>query len=98
MILGRTLCLCMSCGRQLCFIFQLNLIIKEIKPICETFFDKRHWKLQMSCQWLQVNDGDRARLVAGDQVLYEHETSQMNLYMVNIIYPTNIAFFFVLKS
>ena len=63
-------------GRQLCFIFQLNLIIKEIKPICETFFDKKRWKLQMSCQWLQVNDGDRARLVAGDQVLYEHETSE----------------------
>ena len=66
-------------GRQLCFIFLLNLIIKETNPICETLFDKKRGKLQLSCQWLQVNDWDRARLVAGDQVLYEHETFQMNL-------------------
>ena len=56
----------------------MNLTIEGTAPICSTLFNRHSGKLQMSCQWLQVNEGDRAQLVAGNQVLYEYETLRIN--------------------
>ena len=65
-------------SQSLCTIVILNLTIEGTAPICSTLFNRHSGKLQMSCQWLQVNKGDRAQLVAGNQVLYEYETTRIN--------------------
>ena len=63
-------------GKQiLCTVLILNLTVESIEPTCLTIFDKERKRIQMTCQWVQVIEGEQAHFVdAGNQVLYAHET------------------------
>ena len=67
----------------LCNVLLLNLTVGSIEPTCLTIFDKDTNKLQMTCQWVQVIEGEQAHLVnmvnADNQKLYSHETINMNI-------------------
>ena len=67
-------------GKQsLCAIAIFNLTIEETAPICSILFDQHTRRVQMSCAWVQVNLGDQVQLLAGNQVVYEYETTEMNI-------------------
>ena len=67
-------------GKQsLCAIAIFNLTIEGTAPICSTLFDQDIRRVQMSCAWVQVNLGDQVQLLAGNQVVYEYETTEMNI-------------------
>lgn len=66
-------------ARFICTVLILNLTIEVIPPTCSTILERGRGKLQMSCQWLQVNVGDQAQLMVGNQVLYEYSAPEMNI-------------------
>ena len=65
--------------QSLCAIAVFNLTIEETAPICSTLFDQEIRRVQMSCEWVQVNLGDQVQLLAGNQVVYAYETTEMNI-------------------
>ena len=68
-------------SQPLCTIAIFNLTIEGTAPICSTLFDQEIRKVQMSCEWVQVNLGDQVQLLAGNQVVYAYdsETTEMNI-------------------
>ena len=44
--------------QSLCAIAIFNLTIEGTAPICSTLFDREIRRVQMSCEWVQVNLGD----------------------------------------
>ncbi|XP_063955053.1 uncharacterized protein LOC135153983 [Lytechinus pictus] len=65
--------------QKLCTIASFNITIESTEPVCSTLYDQETRRLQMSCEWMQVNVGDQVQLLVGDQVLYEYGTSDMNI-------------------
>ena len=65
-------------GQPLCLALVLNLTVETPEPICSTQFNIESRKLQMSCEWLQMNEGDRAHFEVDNEILYEHEIPELN--------------------
>lgn len=66
-------------AQNLCTVFVLNLTVESSEPSCLTIFDKKKNKLQMTCQWVQVIEGEQAHLVDnGNHVIYESSIKHMN--------------------
>ena len=64
-------------SQPLCLALLLNLTVVTPEPICSTQFNNESRKLQMSCEWLQMNEGDRAHFEVDNEILYEHEIPEL---------------------
>ena len=64
----------------ICSVLILNLTVESLEPTCLTVFDEERKKIQMTCQWVQVIEGEQAHLIsAGNRVIYAHETLNINV-------------------
>ena len=65
-------------SQPLCLALLLNLTVATPEPICSTQLNNESRKLQMSCEWLQMNEGDRAHFEVDNEILYEHQIPELN--------------------